>query len=435
MHRLLPFLPPRRPRVIVPVEHRDNFRRLYHDIAWFGILNGTILSFLSIFAARTGASNQQIGILGAAPAIANLLFSLPASVFLQKIPTAKGVAWSSIAQRIFYLMLALLPMFVTSQPLIWAIIVGTFVMSIPGTGLAVGINALIAQTVPIEWRAHVVGTRNALLSLFTIVALFISGQILTVLPYPLNYQVVFFLGFLGGMLSSINLFLIKPRTAPALQSSTHAQPPEAAGERKNHVSAEVRRKIRQANTSQPLTLKTLKGKFGLILFMLFMFNFALYLSVPLFPLYQVNILKLSDRVISLGSSFFQITTLIVSTQIGFLARKYSNHKLTGIGLSSLVVYPLLLPLSKTALIFMLVSAMGGIAWAMVNGALVNYLLEQIPSNDLAGHFAWYNLAMNAAILLGSLSGPLIATQIGLTAALIIFGLGRLLSGLALLRWG
>ena len=67
----------------VPDDLRSNFNHLFFDIAWFGVVNGTILSFLSIFLTRTGATSQQIGILGAAPAIANLIFSKPAIAGLQ----------------------------------------------------------------------------------------------------------------------------------------------------------------------------------------------------------------------------------------------------------------------------------------------------------------------------------------------------------------
>ncbi len=425
----------RRPRLLIPPEHRKNFRNLYFDVAWFGIMNGTILSFLSVFATRAGATNSQIGLIGAVPAVANLLFSLPASSLLQNLPTARVVFWSSFFQRIFYLGLVVLPFFIKSQPLIWLIIVITFLLSVPGTGLAVGMNALIAKAVPIEWRAHVMGTRNAILSFFTIVALFLSGQLLTVLPFPLNYQVVFGVGFLGGMLSCLHLYLIKPMTEEKDATKETSISPEKAKTKFTLIHPDIRRKIKLANQPQKLNLSALKGKFGVILLILFAFWFTLYLSIPILPVFQVKVLQFSDKTISLGSSFFQITTLLASTQIGLLARRYTNHKLTGIGLSVLFIYPVLLPLCKNILPFLLVSAAGGLAWAMINGCLVNYLLEHISSENLAGHLALYNLAMNAAILLGSLGGPWIADGIGLTAALIVFGFGRLLSGLALLRWG
>jgi hypothetical protein len=50
------------------------------------------------------------------------------------------------------------------------------------------------------------------------------------------------------------------------------------------------------------------------------------------------------------------------------------------------------------------------------------------------HLAWYNLALNAAILLGSLAGPFIGGIVGLPAALVAFAILRLLAAAAILRW-
>ncbi|MEM5774062.1 MAG: MFS transporter [Anaerolineaceae bacterium] len=427
-----------RPKIVYPPEHRANFRHLYLEIAWYAILNGTVLSFFSVFATRAGATGQQVGLIGAAPAIANLIFSIPASMYMQKLPTARIVTVSAVLQRVFYLFFAVLPFFVSSQPLVWALIIGTFLLSIPGTGLAVSVNALIAQTIPVEWRAHVVSRRNILLSLITIITLTISGQLLTRIEFPLNYQIVFFIGFVGAMMSSLHLSLIKPaqETQPQKpQKQVQVAEPKA----KTifwRVRPDVRKRIQQANQPSKPSFLALRGKYGLVLLILFLYWFALYLSAPIFPVYQVNELNLTDRIISMGSSVFSLTTLLGATQVSRLARRYSNHRLTSVGLMLSMIYPFFLPLSRTPAIFILVSAAGGIGWATINSCLMNYLYEQIPStSDLAGHLAWYNVALNAAILVGSLLGPAIAGGIGLTTALIIFGVGRLLAGVALLRWG
>jgi hypothetical protein len=36
-----------------------------------------------------------------------------------------------------------------------------------------------------------------------------------------------------------------------------------------------------------------------------------------------------------------------------------------------------------------------------------------PENDRSGYLAWFNFGSNAAILLGALSGPIIARNVGL----------------------
>ena len=54
----------------VPAEHRSNFRHLYLDIAWFGVLAASSLGFVGVYAARLGATAFQVGLLSVGPAIA-----------------------------------------------------------------------------------------------------------------------------------------------------------------------------------------------------------------------------------------------------------------------------------------------------------------------------------------------------------------------------
>src|SRR5450759_3481651 len=87
----------------VPKEYQWNFLHWYLDMAWFGILNGSTLSFISIYAARIGATTAQIGLISAAPAVANLLFALPAGKWLSQRPVGKSNFWFGIISRLFYL--------------------------------------------------------------------------------------------------------------------------------------------------------------------------------------------------------------------------------------------------------------------------------------------------------------------------------------------
>jgi predicted MFS family arabinose efflux permease len=63
------------------------------------------------------------------------------------------------------------------------------------------------------------------------------------------------------------------------------------------------------------------------------------------------------------------------------------------------------------------------------------MLERIPEGERPSHLAWYNLALNAAILIGSMLGPLLAQHMGLSAALAVTAVCRFAAALALRRWG
>ena len=72
---------------------------------------------------------------------------------------------------------------------------------------------------------------------------------------------------------------------------------------------------------------------------------------------------------------------------------------------------------------------------LAGGALANYILEHIPDDDRPAHLAWYNMALNVAILFGSLVGPFVAHKVGLVTALAGIALLRLGSAVAIWRWG
>jgi hypothetical protein len=61
----------------------------------------------------------------------------------------------------FYALLIPLPILLAPQPQIWTILVITLLMNVSGTMAAVMGKAFFAETVPVEWRGQVVGTRNA----------------------------------------------------------------------------------------------------------------------------------------------------------------------------------------------------------------------------------------------------------------------------------
>ncbi len=168
---------------------------------------------------------------------------------------------------------------------------------------------------------------------------------------------------------------------------------------------------------------------------MFAFHLSQFLAIPLFPIYYVRSLQLTDEHIGIGTAIFYLAVLVGSTQLNRLVRRAGHKNITGWGVIGMAVYPLLLALSSTVWHFYGLSALGGLAWALVGGAYANYLLENIPEDDRPAHLAWYTIILNACTLLGSLGGPAIAEGIGLSAALLLFGALRGLAGFAILRWG
>lgn len=172
------------------------------------------MAFLAIYASRIGASGLQVGFLTAGPALANLLVSLPAGQWLEGKHLIRVSFLSALLYRLGYLaMIPLTSLFSESQQT-WALILISLVMSVPGGVLAIAFNAMFADVVPPEWRAEVVGKRNALLAISITASSLLCGQLLDRLPFPLNYQIVFAFGALGAMLSTYHVGRVQMMAAP-----------------------------------------------------------------------------------------------------------------------------------------------------------------------------------------------------------------------------
>ena len=407
----------------IPQKYRSNFSNLYLDIAWYGVLSGTAVNFLNVYATRLGASGLQIGLLTAMSAVVNLFLAIPAGHWISKRHTGHAVFWSSVLFRIGYLLFIPLPWLFNQQGQIWALIVLTFFMAIPLTPLGVGFNALFAESVPDRFRARVAGTRNVTFAIAYMITSFGAGYILKNIAFPEGYQIIFTIGAFGAAMSSYHLYHVKP-----VQDDTAPLPlqPAIAPEQK----AESPRGI-----ASILRLDIWKTHFKNVLAALFFFHFAHYLSAPLYPLYNVNVLKLNDSHIGNGTAFYYLTVLIASTQLGRIVQKYGHKKVTGLGVAGMAAYPIMLAFATSVWQFYVLSFLGGFLFAMVNGAYANYMLENIPADDRPSHLAWYTIVFNLAVLISSIIGPLFADMMGLSPALILFGVLRIVAGLYLLKWG
>jgi predicted MFS family arabinose efflux permease len=101
-----------------------------------------------------------------------------------------------------------------------------------------------------------------------------------------------------------------------------------------------------------------------------------------------------------------------------------------VGVTGLSLYPLMIANTHGMPLYLAASVVGGAAWSLIGGVLANYLLELAPGNDRPAHLAWYNLAFNAGIVLGSLTGPILSGTIGIRSALMVgFALRLIAAGL------
>lgn len=424
--RRIPWLAPSGTQQIVPPELRPRFHHLYWDIAWFGLVAGTTLAFLNVYAARLGATALQIGLLTAGPALINLIFTLPAGRWLQGRPIGRSVFGAALATRGIYLIYALLPLLLPAVVQVEVLIWATLLFTIPGVVLVIGFNALFAAAVPLEWRGYVAGRRNAMLSVVYVATSLAAGYILQNTPLEVGYTLVFGIGFVGAVMSTYHLSGLRdmrerpgdepPRLRQIIGDTAQlggVRAGQGVGQRTNIAP---RIFARGRNLLRP---DVIRGHYGWVIFALFSFHLAQFMPVALFPLRWVGALGFNDMEIAIGTAVFHACVLVSSLQLDRLTRRYGNHLTAVVGIALLSTYPLFTAFMPDLLFYAVTSAIGGLAWGLVGGALPNYLLEKVPADDRPAYLAWYNLALNAAIFLGALLGPLMAAWFNLQVALVL----------------
>jgi MFS family permease len=414
LHRLFSFPPD------LPANLRSNFIHLFWDIGWWGLYMGTTAAFLNIYAARSGATPDQIGLLTAAPALISMVLSLPTGGLLRRFPARLSTATAAFLGRFLFLGFALLPWIVAPALQVKGILVLVILIAPASTVLGISFTQFIMEGVPSEWRGMVVGTRNAIMSIITFVVTMASGQILTHVPFPLGYQIIFFIGFVGGVMTSYHIYHVYP------VNQSPAAPPQ------------VIQAIALQRPSLRLRLPSLGAEernYLKVILILFLFNLTNNMVAPLVPNLLVDKLKLSDATISLGTGAANMLVFSVSLYIARLTRRTGNRNATALGAALLMFNAIALAMAQNAILYIVAAIAGGIASGVLGTAQYNYHLDNVPQNEQATWLSWNLLLGNAAVLLGALVGPLLARLTGTPPALLFLGVLRLVLGLVIFKWG
>ncbi|HZG74928.1 MAG TPA: MFS transporter [Paenibacillus sp.] len=176
--------------------------------------------FLTAYLLYLGASTQQIGIVLAIPALANLL-QVFGAVLLQRFENRKLVyIVVGSMHRGFGVLTGAVP-FVFPQELWVAVYIGAFTMtSISASLLGVVWSSLISDMVPDKVRGQYFGFRNIALGAVGSLCLFVTGVIIERLPGEPGFTVMYLIGTVAVVVN-IALFFLYPNP-PFEKSQTHS---------------------------------------------------------------------------------------------------------------------------------------------------------------------------------------------------------------------
>jgi len=385
-------------------EEERNTLYLYMATASRGPIQAGIVAYLSVYLARLGASTQQIGLLSSVPAIVGALVMIPAGFVAERVRDQvrlrilSETVWRSPA-----LLMAIAPL-VFGPSMIPAVAVG--LMAVQSASMSVAKPALMTvmtDAVAPRNRARVNGTRWALLNVLSAVLAPLFGRMLDVVEFPFNYQILFLMSFTGG-LGSIYFF------------SRVRVPPLEVLEGKSWRLGNLREGLHSY-------ISSIRGerKFVLLLLGTVAFRVALNMPLPLYSLYWVNELRVSNGLIGLRE-----TAACSALVVGYLAwgRLASGVRpLTQLTAGALLLglYPVATGLIPGGAWLVPVAFIWGLAMSGVNIGLFGIMLGSVPKEKMPRLSAVFHLVANGAASIGPFLGVALSQATSIRTALLIIG--------------
>ncbi|NLE44397.1 MAG: MFS transporter [Chloroflexi bacterium] len=404
-------------RLTIATVHDRNAWRLCVEIFWASILN-SVAAFNATLALRLGAESSHIGLLSSLPALLAILVSIPTGRLLERQANRKGWVLGSLAlHRCGYALVVLVPLLPSVALNRGAVLVALLVtMSTSATFFGVGFNSMLADVVPERRRAAVFATRNIISVTVTSLVTFLSGQWLNRVTFPINYQILYALGFVASMVSLYVLTKVHVPEAAVAPSRSRGRP---------SVSAQWR-SLRVIVHEQPafvrLTLDTL------------LFNLPAWTVGPLYILYFIRELGATDAWIGLHGMVANVGAIagyaLWQRVIGHWGESRTLRRTApGAG-----IYPMLVGLLHSLTPILFAVGLDGLIVPGINLSHFNIYLKSCPPDRRPLFMGLYATIMNIGAFVCPLLGVVLADRFGLPTVLLACGLVRIVAGLTFTVW-
>ena len=385
---------------------RKNYQNVQIDAIGVGLANAAS-PFLPVFMTHLNASSFQVGMLSVMPAITGLLLSIPLGRFLQRQQNI--VKWFSVSRLCAitcFALTGLASIFLPNRASVIAILIIWALATIPQTIVAISFSVVMNAVAGPAGRFELMTRRWSVLGITTTLSVLSIGQLLDRVVFPLNYQIVFIVLSLGGLIS----FYFSSRIKLPLSAS----PP---------LSYTVRKPF----TTQVVEYKNLifgEKPYLSFIFKQFIFLTGTALAAPLIPLYLVRVVHASDGWISIINTA-QTAVMVIGYFVWSRQsrRRGSRNVLiwTSLGVS---LYPFAMALTHSTWQISLFAGMAGVFQAGLDLVFFDELMRTVPVEYSAIFVSFAQSIQYLSSVAAPIAGTTIGDSFGLGAGLIISALFR-----------
>jgi MFS family permease len=392
---------------------RRNFRFVQIDAVGVSISN-VAAPFLPVFLTRLGASNVQVGLLSSMPGLTGLLLAIFVGRFLQTRQNI--VPWYSLSRLMVILCYALTGMLTLLIPAEYAIFASLAIWAfatVPQTALAVAFSVLMNDVAGPEGRYALLSRRWTIFGLTGAVGTFIVTRLIDLLPFPVNYSIMFLALSLGGFVS----YYFSSR----IRVPDQTPPPSA-----KNVS--IRERI-----GSYLALIRSNPRFVAFASRRFVYYSALVLSLPLMPLYFVREVHATDGQIGMITMVMNLVMLVGYYVWPRVSRARGGRSVMLATTFGMMLYPALVASTTSVELIILFAGMAGFFAGGLDLVFFDELMKTVPHEFSATFVSLAQSMQYFSTIVAPLLGTLIAGYIGLGGALWISAGLRLVGFLLFLR--
>lgn len=374
-------------------------RLLYIEIFGAGVYNA-IITFNGVYALRLGASNQLIGWLSSVPSLVVALFTLVAGQQVERSQNRLAlVSRTVLIYRLGFLVIALMP-FVVQEGRALVLVAIIILMAVPLPFINVGFNTVFADLVPTQRRSEVVSWRNIILGGTITMVAFLAGRGLDALPFPQNYQLLYFIAFLGGLQSQYFFQKIQLPGAPPSTDAPPKPPPRLSW-------TAARRLFQDHPGFLRITVNT------------FVYGIGPWMVTPLFAIYYVRELGASNSWVGALTGIINLTGILGYYLGRKVVKRWGERPVLAWSTILAGLYPGLITLAPILDPILVMGGLYGIANSGLNLSHYSTLLRVIPEGQRPMGLAFYNLIMFSGAFVAPVVSVALADVVGVRTMLIV----------------
>lgn len=386
-----------------------NFMHLLMDVVWFGLALTATARFLSVFAIRLGASPTEQSLLVGLQGLAMGLSTLFALRWRNRFQTtAQAIDLPGFFFRFWFLLPLFAPFFPQPMQVPW--LMGSVVFTGIGQGIAGALFLTHMREAVGDHRLNALSSRRfAAMNVSLCVTALGFGWLLTVLPFPVNYQVMFGAAFMFSLISQWHVRQSKTLyPSPMMPIATETDAP-----------------------AQAVPVWRTPG-WGVVIAAALVTHLA-FLSVnALIPLALVGGMKADEGYMGVFGLVELVGGIVAGLTGEWFLRHMSPRRLTGLAIGMTAVTPLVIALAPSLTVALGGAILNGMGWTLVAIGLFAVLVERTPSHLMPRATMIYQQMLAVGTFIGPLVGSVLL-GLGLNVmTVLLIGAGiRLLGGLVL----